>query len=50
MIWIHGGGFRYEAGVFYQFNPKYFIDEEIIVVTINYRLGAMGMFQTQIIL
>ena len=45
MIWIHGGGFaigaanNYDAGTLSAFT-------DVIIVTINYRLGALGFFST----
>lgn len=40
MVFFHGGIFLSGSGSIY--NPKYFMDEEVIVVTVNYRLGALG--------
>ena len=41
MVWIHGGGF-YIGGAS-QFDPSALVSmENVIVVTINYRLGAGG--------
>ncbi|KAK7574427.1 hypothetical protein V9T40_011618 [Parthenolecanium corni] len=40
MVWIHGGGFFEGSGFFY--GPEYFLDHNIIIVTINYRLGVIG--------
>ena len=41
MVWIHGGAF--EHGASNDFRPDYFMDEDVILVTINYRLGTFGM-------
>ncbi|CAG9831935.1 unnamed protein product [Diabrotica balteata] len=41
-FWIHGGSFFEGSGGISQFNPKYFLDQNIVVVTVNYRLGALG--------
>ncbi|XP_072380976.1 para-nitrobenzyl esterase-like [Diabrotica undecimpunctata] len=41
-FWIHGGSFFEGSGGISQFNPKYFLEQNIVVVTINYRLGALG--------
>ncbi len=43
MVWIHGGGFTAGAGSFYDPTPMVTAGN-IIVVTINYRLGALGLF------
>jgi len=40
MIWIHGGGFTSESGD--EYVPTKLIEEGVIVVTINYRLGGFG--------
>ena len=43
MVWIHGGGFVNGAGT--QYNPvKLAAKGDVIVVTINYRLGLLGFF------
>lgn len=40
MIWIHGGGFY--SGSAQQYGPAHLIKNNIIVVTIQYRLGSLG--------
>ncbi|CAD7015194.1 unnamed protein product [Ceratitis capitata] len=40
MVWIHGGGFSYGHGQ--EFLPLSLMMEDIIVVSINYRLGVLG--------
>ena len=42
MVWIHGGGHRTGAGWVY--DGQNFARDGIVVVTINYRLGALGYF------
>ena len=42
MVWIHGGGFNFGSNQFKNFNPEHLVDKGVIVVTINYRLGAFG--------
>ena len=42
MVWIHGGSFRVGSGGFDQYNPEHLVEKGVIVVTINYRLGALG--------
>ncbi|XP_033222098.1 esterase FE4-like [Belonocnema kinseyi] len=44
MVWMHGGGFFFGGGGSY--NPKYLLDEDIVLVTINYRLGIIGFLST----
>jgi|tagenome__1003787_1003787.scaffolds.fasta_scaffold20971869_2 para-nitrobenzyl esterase len=40
MFWIHGGSLRTGAGD--EYNPTGLVGHGVIVVTINYRLGALG--------
>ena len=40
MVWIHGGA--YVAGESDDYNPSALVANGVIVVTINYRLGALG--------
>ncbi|KAK3084930.1 hypothetical protein FSP39_021564 [Pinctada imbricata] len=41
MVWIHGGGYVIGQGMFY--DPSYMaVKGDVIVVTINYRLGVFG--------
>ncbi|CAJ1508371.1 carboxylesterase/lipase family protein [[Mycobacterium] burgundiense] len=41
MVWIHGGGFANGSGD--QYDAKWLVTEgDIVVVTLNYRLGALG--------
>jgi para-nitrobenzyl esterase len=43
MVWVHGGGFT--AGNGGAYDPTSLVKEgNVIVVTINYRLGALGLF------
>nr|CAI5859131.1 unnamed protein product [Callosobruchus analis] len=46
-FWIHGGGFVFGSGGYDRQNPTYFMDEDIVVVTINYRLGILGFLSTE---
>jgi para-nitrobenzyl esterase len=42
MVWIHGGSHRWGAGWVY--GGENFARDGVVVVTINYRLGALGYF------
>jgi carboxylesterase type B len=44
LFWIHGGGFIYGSGSEDLYSPDYLITEDVVVVTINYRLGILGEF------
>lgn len=43
MFWIHGGGFSWGDSRTGNFGPDYFMDKDVVLVTINYRLGILGM-------
>lgn len=40
IVFIHGGGFDSGGGDLY--GNKFLVDEMVILVTVNYRLGALG--------
>ncbi|XP_061387741.1 carboxylic ester hydrolase [Musca vetustissima] len=42
MVWIHGGGFWFGHGNSDYYLPLSLLQEDVIVVTLNYRLGALG--------
>jgi len=42
MVWIHGGAFLYGTGATPWYNGRSFARDDIVLVTINYRLGAVG--------
>ncbi|EAT34191.2 AAEL013543-PA, partial [Aedes aegypti] len=42
MLWIHGGGFNLESGDAAIYGPEFLLQEEVVVVTCNYRLGTFG--------
>jgi carboxylesterase type B len=42
MFWIHGGAFLYGSNKSELFGPDYLMTEDIVLVCINYRLGAFG--------
>ena len=44
MVWIHGGGFVHGSGDCDLYGPDYLISKDIVLVTINYRLGVFGEF------
>jgi len=45
MVWIHGGAFIKGSGKKYR--PDYLMDYGVIVVTLNYRLGALGFLSLE---
>ncbi|XP_050055529.1 esterase B1-like isoform X1 [Aphis gossypii] len=42
MIFIHGGAFNYNGWSVKRYSPDYLVDENVIVVAMNYRLNALG--------
>ena len=44
MLWIHGGSFRWGAGSWPDGEPFVLANQGVAVVTINYRLGRLGLF------
>lgn len=46
MFWIHGGGFHTGSSRLNLYGPNYLMDKDIILVTINYRLGILGFLST----
>ncbi|XP_011193262.2 esterase B1 [Zeugodacus cucurbitae] len=42
MIWIHGGGLCTGEATREWYGPDYFMQKDIVLVTIQYRLGALG--------
>ncbi|PSN48053.1 Esterase E4, partial [Blattella germanica] len=47
LVWIHGGGYAFGSGNIEQQGPDYLLEEDIVVVTLNYRLGALGFLSLQ---
>ncbi|XP_046753938.1 esterase E4-like [Diprion similis] len=46
MVSIHGGGFAYGSGDFDGNGPAYLLDVDVVLVTMNYRLGVLGFLST----
>lgn len=46
MVYIHGGAFISGSGDSNFFGPSYFMKDNVVVVTLNYRLGAFGFLST----
>ncbi|CAF4913083.1 unnamed protein product [Pieris macdunnoughi] len=42
LVWIYGGGFRIGFAGRYLYGPKYLVRHDVILVTLNYRLGPYG--------
>lgn len=46
MVFIHGGGFEGWSSVSTFFGPEYILDGDVLLVTLNYRLGILGFLST----
>ncbi len=44
MVWLHGGGNTQGAGSLGAYDGSAFVRDGVILVTVNYRLGALGFF------
>lgn len=42
MVWIHGGAYICGSGNTNEYGPDYFMQKNVILVTMNYRLGVFG--------
>lgn len=42
MVWFHGGGWNSGSGQTDLFGPDYLMQKDVILVTVNYRLGPVG--------
>jgi para-nitrobenzyl esterase len=47
MVWIHGGGLLVDGTKDSQFQPIGLVKNGVIVVTFDYRLGALGFFASE---
>ncbi|XP_046452283.1 venom carboxylesterase-6-like [Daphnia pulex] len=50
MVWIHGGSWFMSSGnggLTDIYGPRYLLDRDIVLVTINYRLGPFGFLTTE---
>ncbi|KAB0802875.1 hypothetical protein PPYR_05061 [Photinus pyralis] len=47
MVWIYGGAFIVGNSDYSSYGPDYLINQDVIVVTFNYRLGIFGFLSTE---
>lgn len=47
MVWVHGGAFTFGSGNSEEFHPELLVNEDVVVVTFNYRLGVLGFLSTE---
>lgn len=46
LVYIPGGAFSWGSNEYTLYNPTYLLDKDILFVTLNYRLGALGFLST----
>ena len=44
MVYIHGGGYILGDATHQSYGPEFLVDRDVVVVTLNYRLGVFGKF------
>lgn len=42
IVFVHGGAYVGGSGATALYGPELFLDKDVVLVTINYRLGIMG--------
>jgi len=47
MVWFHGGGFTGGSGSSEVYGPDFLVAEDVVVVTLNYRLGPFGFLSLE---
>ncbi|TRY76508.1 hypothetical protein TCAL_11403 [Tigriopus californicus] len=47
IVWIHGGRFLVGSASTNMYGPDYLIDQDVVVVNIQYRLGVFGFLSTE---
>lgn len=47
LVFFHGGHFEGGSGTIDEYGPHYFVNQDLVVVTANYRLGPFGFLSTQ---
>lgn len=46
MVWIFGGAFALGSGDSFVYGPDFIVAEDVVMVTMNYRVGALGFLST----
>ncbi|XP_044730504.1 venom carboxylesterase-6-like isoform X2 [Chrysoperla carnea] len=46
VIFFHAGGFYGVSGISNYHGPQYLLDKDVVLVTVNYRLGTLGFIST----
>jgi carboxylesterase type B len=42
LVFIHGGAYYGGSGSTEMYGPEYFMDQDVVLVTFNYRLAMLG--------
>jgi carboxylesterase type B len=42
MVWIHGGAFKLGTGTNAKYGPDHLLEEDVVIVSIQYRIGILG--------
>lgn len=42
LVWIYGGGFQMGEASRDMYSPDYFMMENVVLITLTYRLGPLG--------
>lgn len=45
LVWVYGGGFQMGEASRDLYSPDYIMMENVVLVTIAYRLGPLGKFE-----
>ena len=46
MVYFHGGAYIMGGGASFFFGPGYLLEQNVVLVTFNYRLGPLGFLTT----
>lgn len=47
MVWIHGGAFIEGNSEKQRFGPERLLNQDVVIVTCNYRIGIFGILLTK---
>ncbi|KAK9746439.1 Carboxylesterase family [Popillia japonica] len=47
MVWLHGGAFTGGSGNKEPYGPEFLITEDVVIVTLNYRVGILGFLSLE---
>ncbi|XP_076300653.1 esterase E4 [Lasioglossum baleicum] len=47
LVFVHGGKYMFGSGDSQTWSPEHMMDQNVVLVTINYRLNIMGFFSTE---